>query len=63
MDFCFYSCSVVNCHCRLEQLTTESTANSSQKVEAIQQLMSQNETLTSTFKVSTEYCWGAHMNW
>jgi len=38
-------------------LTADSAATSAQKVEAIQQLTSQNETLTLTFKVSTErYC-------
>ena len=42
--------------CRVERLTAESAATSSQKVEAIQQLTSQNETLTLTFKVSTDHC-------
>jgi len=36
---------------RVERLTAENTASSSQNVEAIHQLMSQNETLTLTFKV------------
>jgi len=52
---------IVLSYCSVEQLTTENTANSSQKVEAIQQLMSQNETLTLTFKVSTEYCYSIHV--